>query len=239
MLQSPRVLILSPDRDHDGQVDFTLAFSPESDHLRHLYPQSVHVLVDVSKDEASRRRQVVEALGVASAEGPLDLVAFLCHGWRTGIQLGFSLSQVPALAAALAMAGTPQLAVVLYACSTAQDDDRTPGTGGDGGFADLLRDCMGRLMGRCGQPAVLAHVDGHTCAGDCTSNPFVRRMDAAGDMGGAGGDWLVEPHSPLWKRWTEALRDHKGSTLRFRFPLMSRAEVQDELAEPPPAGSAA
>jgi hypothetical protein len=227
--KTAQALVLLPDRDHLG-CDYSRAFRPEADHLVDLYHLSADtcVEIDVSQDLAARRRQVVEAIRRASLDRPLDLVALLCHGWRTGVQLGFALPQVPALAAALATAGTVQLSVVLYACSTAQESGSPAGTAGEGGFADLLWDCLCRSVTREGSPATACHVDAHSCAGDCTSNPFVRRMQGA-VIPQTGGDWLIEPHSELWDKWATALRDHHGSTLRFRFPLMTADQVRAEL----------
>jgi hypothetical protein len=155
----------------------------------------------------------------------LDVLAFFCHGWRDGLQAGFTRSNVLALARLIAMHGDPDAHVLLYACQTGRDgdaqeaDDREPGPGGDGGFADALRDAC-EVLGR------RITVMGHTTSGGSTVNPFARYF--APGCGGLGGHWYVEPESQLWQAWVRALRDPR-STLRYRFPFMSTAEIADEL----------
>lgn len=140
---------------------------------------------------------------------PIDVAAIFCHGWRTGLQCGATLARVEEFAAILR--GTGARHVILYACSAGrdadarQDDDVLAGPGGEGGFADALRDALG--------VDVWAHAtDGHT-----TRNPFVRLFRGVEAGHGLGGEWHVEPGSDGWAAWRRALREHP--TLRFTFPF--------------------
>jgi hypothetical protein len=124
---------------------------------------------------------------------------------------------------------TPSLVpvVALYCCSTgaASSADAYAEFGGDGGFADRLRDAL------CVAGGVHCTVDAHTTAGHTTMNPYVRRFEGRGSrVGGVGGFDLVSPKSgDLWRRWRRALRE---TSLRYRFPVMSVAEIHDWLLRP-------
>ena len=161
------------------------------------------VVVDCGKNEDrhSRRESVISALHAT------DFVAFICHGWKQGIELGFDTTNTAQLADALRCYGP--LRVVLYCCSTAGG-----GVDGDGGFADHLRDLSG------------AQVDAHDGAGHCTRRPYVRRFDAGAVA--QGGPWIVAPQHDLWPKWYRELHD---SDLRFRYPMMTREEIASHLAQ--------
>lgn len=127
--------------------------------------------------------------------------------------------------------------LALYACSTGggEDEDGDPGTAGEGGFADTLRDCWARCIGRDGLPCRTFWIDSHDRAGHTTSNPYVVRME-----GGQG----PRPAAPIWSRrgqragraGRKLLKDRRGSSLRLRYPVMTRAEGPrgDQLMLMPP-----
>lgn len=218
-----RALIVTPDRNHRGS-DWSGAFAVEAARLCQLYglaPSEVRLSVNIGNPPATQRAQLLQALGERQ---DLDLVAILCHGWRTGLQIGWGRKDVDVLAQALAESGAAGLKVVLYACSTAADGEgQEPGAGaGEGSFADALRDALARTW-----PAWAGWVDAHDRAGHCCSNPFVVRFLPPA---GAGGCPLIEPGTPAWAAWAEALKDRDHSTLRLRFPLLTRAQILEELA---------
>jgi hypothetical protein len=177
--------------------------------------------VDNRKAMSARFRELVGYMPVSPVDArgmPLryDTFGFFCHGWQKGVQLGADMLKVKELARAMRRCGTDEPVVALYACSTAgdadgADDERQPGPGGEGGFADALRDALVVLGAR---PTVYAH----TTKGHCTKNPWVRRF-GPDDF---GGEWLVEPNSPRWNAWCHWLRADKN---RFRFLRMSREEI--------------
>lgn len=153
---------------------------------------------------------------VEDAEAPLGVVAIFCHGWKSGLQCGATLANAGALGAALRERGADT--IILYACSAGRDadarhdDDLASGPGGDGGFADQLRDASG--------VTVFAHVtDGHT-----TRNPHVRAFRAGERV---GGEWVVDPASPEWRAWRLALR--ADPSLRFEFPFMTGAQIRQRI----------
>lgn len=217
-----RAIVFTPDRDSEGKKDYTGAFKPEATRFakEHAIPSENVRPIDVSKGPILRRKQVLAELG--NAEAPLEVVAFFCHGTRGAIQLGFGPVSAETLAKAIAKVSAPDVVVPLYACSTASGGKATTadGPGGDGGFADLLRDAL------CRAGATGCRVDAHASVGHATMNPNVRRFAGDGSpIGGHGGVWLVGPKSPVWKGWRQALR----GDLRFRFPLMGVGEIHEEL----------
>jgi hypothetical protein len=169
--------------------------------------------IELAAWRSARRKQLLAALG---ARQPLNVLAFFCHGrMRSLPQLDWNMANVDELAAAIAASSRNDVRIALYACSAGAGTK----PGGDGGFADALRD---QLVAR----GVAAQVDAHWGAGHTTERPFVRRFDGA--QQGNGGTWLVEPHGPLWRRWVRALDD---TTLKYDFPLMTQAEIHAALTD--------
>ncbi len=227
-------LVLLPDRNVIKN-DWKGAFLPESiNFASKAFPQRTKLvvtrqLIDVGKTEANMRAQVALAFIDAKAAGFLvPRVAFFCHGFKNRIQLGFRMPHVDQLANLISASCGETLGpiVTLYACSTGGGDGvNDEQDGGDGGFADALRDAL------CHRGRVNCRVDSHTIAGHTTQLAYVRRFEGMGsEHGGTGGSWLVAPGSKLWPAWKAALKD-KSSTLRYRYGAMTVAEVHAELAK--------
>ncbi len=207
-----RTLTLAPMYNSPGKKDATGAFQPErAAFCNCVAPMAYNYAIDNTESKNTMRAFVLRYIHVDTPQ----LLAVFSHGWRTGIQFGFSLANVDELAVELAR-GCTSVRVALYCCSTGSG----PGVGGDGGFADMLRDAL------CRAGAVDCQVDAHDRAGHTTKNPYVVRFMGQGSAtGGQGGQWIVAPKSKLWGRWVRALR----GDLRFRFPLMDVAAIHAEL----------
>ena len=148
-------------------------------------------------------------------------LALFCHGWANGVQAGFRIAHAAELAREIARVANPSLTVALYCCSTGADndpktDDLASGPGGDGGFADALRDALSWTGAK-------ATVYAHANPGHCTRNPNVRVFSADEQT---GGEWLVEKGSPLWPIW---LRKLHSTDLRLRFPVLGKLGLLSEL----------
>ena len=172
--------------------------------------------VDVSRTMEAR---AIDTTLIAASAGSVDRIAIFCHGWPTGIQLGFEVSdlfrraRLEAFAGAVARWSTADVKIALYACLA--------GKGGRESFAAALFRAV-RDSGR-EQVTVFAHTD----AGHATRN-----ADAAlfspdhpdGEVIAAGG-------TPLYRRFNSRL-DDKSDDLRWRAPYMTvealRAELQGE-----------
>ena len=213
-----RVLSLAPLHNTGTKRDATGAFQPEAVAFVDPIPlpnSTLPATIDNSLPAAKMRAEVAARIrGFAP-----DVLAFFCHGWRTGIQFGWNLDSIDTLASVIAESCTSDAPIVaLYACSTASG-----GVGGDGGFADQLRDAL------CQAGAVNCRVDAHDRPGHTTRNPYVRRFEGQGStVGGTGGQWIVAPGSALWKPWRTALQK---TDLRLRFPLMTIAEIHEEVTK--------
>ncbi len=189
-------------------------------------PGAALIAIDNTVSASAMRRRVCDEIENAGPQ-PVSLVAFFCHGHKTGIQFGFRLADVEGLAKTIANNAGKEPVVALYCCDTARDrdpqrdDDLKPGVGGDGGFADELRDAL------CRAGAVDCRVYGHAVAAHTTKAPWVRVFEGRGSpVGWTGGPFLVERKSPLWRPWVKALQT---TDLRFRFPFMSIGELHEEL----------
>lgn len=220
-------LVFLPDRNIK-KADYSGAFLPEAKAYAkfHNIPlKNIHE-IDISKPDADRRAQVIKYIELRGQEyDAINSIAFFCHGLKHKIQLGFNVNNIYLLTATMAKYCETEVAVPIYACSAARDmdgqiaDDMDPDTvGGDGGFADTLRDSL------CKDHMVYCRVMAHVTAGHTTVNPWVRFFDGEGEEnGGQGGYWVVEPRSPLWKKWIKWLREDDDN--RFRFPFMTYMEI--------------
>lgn len=174
-----------------------------------------------NRAEKPARRREVEGY-IDNGAGLWDHIAFFGHGLKTSIQSGHTVDHVETLAALLSFHCAPHVRITLYACDAARDGDRdkrddvNDSVGGDGGFADVLRDAL-YARGMTG------HVDAHAKPGHATKNPHIRRFDI--DEHTAGDGWLVAPGSPKWRAWIRSL---KGD-MRFRFPWLTPAEIDAAL----------
>lgn len=206
------------------------------------------VHVDMSRPKPTRFHQILRAI---REERP-DAVAFFCHALRRGLpQFGARGSlldpedgdNVATLAGEIGAASASPL-VCLFACSAG--DDLVPGPagapGGDGGFADALRDAVVKWG------SVGVRVFAHDRKGDTTANPHVRVFDGPEQKDRVGGRWVVVPpgltkaeaarelaawgdsHDAVqWKRWVRWVRD--GGWVEF--PLLSVEDSRSRLVTLP------
>lgn len=217
-----RALVLHPIHPSPSKPGDAGEFKREALRFASQFPASGGRIVPFNNQlgKGARRREVERAI---ASGGPWDVIALFSHGLKLSVQTGHGVEQVGQLADVIAGRGAPRVLVELYACDAARDgdanrrDDVTEAVGGDGGFADQLRDALA-------ERGVLGHVDAHAKPGHTTRNPHLRRFHMDGGPG-VGGEWLVEPGTPLWRPWISAL---KGD-LRHRFGLMTREEIEREL----------
>jgi len=229
-------LIFTPDRNTPTKAnpkarDYTGAFRPMANKFaeHHGITKEKIIRIDVSKSMPERKAQVLAA--IQSYHGDLgtklDSVAFFCHGYPTGIQLGFSWRGkadpkpvMDELAQALyAATDRNDICVPLFCCSTA-DTKKKNVVGGDGGFADELRDAL------CRVGANENRVVGHITAGHTTNNPYVRFFDGSlMPEGGTGGYWIARPGGPMWVKWAKFLRE--GGWMDM--PYMDLEEIRAKL----------
>lgn len=208
---SASVLVLTPSANSHRR-DFDNVFKPESELLARSYrsvhcqivrvpvapvdPRTLKVLAGQRAFE-SAARSVLEVLGNGVR---WSHVIVLCHGWSTGMQLGFrsrkqrgrDVEHLRALCDTLKSVAPK--AVTLFACSAGADPHSatsSPGSG-DGSLADHLRD-------QTGVP-VLAH----TTVGHATRNPNLILFEAAG-VPLVGGVRMPEPGTALFKRVSSGL----------------------------------
>lgn len=173
-----RILILTPSANAHRQ-DFAGAFKPESLTLEKIYGGQATIervpvasidpaTLRVHADQRTFEGAAQAVLAKISDGTPWTRIVLLCHGWATGLQLGFrtgkrrgkDLKHWEQLIAALK--DLPSLkSVTLFACSAGKEPlskTTSPGTG-DNSLADLLRD-------QCGVTVIA-----HTTAGHATRNP--------------------------------------------------------------------
>jgi hypothetical protein len=225
------VCVLVPTTNSERKKDVTGAFLPESRRFAEMMRDAGHVVsehaIDNTQAVPARRKQAYGALTQASSSAPLDVIAMFCHGWRDGVQHGFTRKT---LAGFSALPLATDVLVILYCCSTGDDGQglSAPGTG-DGSFADTLRDQL------CVATRSMCRVVAHTTVAHATRNPNVLFFEGLGSpVGGVGGLAPVTPKHALWKPWKLALRNNPD--FRFRFPSMTVAAIHEELIGIPNPG---
>ena len=208
-------LAFTGDRNRPGKKDFTGAFYPEA---KKFTDQVFTVPLDRTPEY--KRDLVVARIRAVRPSS----VGFFCHGLTRKMELGFDTGTVNELASALADVGCSK--VSLYCCSTGGGK----GLGGDGGFADELRDAM------CRHGLITCRVLAHTTSAHTTMNPFKRVFDGLGSsVGGTGGQWVVKPGSELWKVWRRRLKEDAA----FRLSLADKGvgRIHYELQYPGQPGA--
>jgi hypothetical protein len=208
-----------------GRRDATGAFQPEAKRFLKYHKQSFDnlFLIDNKQTRAKMRKQVLKILRSLHCSNPC--IAFFCHGYRLGIQFGFCVGHAGSLARAITKLNP--VSVVFYSCDVARDRDRsrrddiTDTIGGDGGFADVVRDEFAAAGARWGM-----NVDGHTTPGHTTRNPFVRRFAVESTDGGRGGYYIVSrKQKKLWSKWRQELK----TDFRFMYPILPTTAILDYL----------
>jgi hypothetical protein len=210
-MTTPHTIVITPDRNtHDN--DYSGAFEPEAIRYMKAVP-GVHSLIkiDVSNGMPTRLKSLFAQLDALKGHG-FSAVAVFCHGWNNGIQAGVRNANVPDFvrrlcgAIATGTSSSDPLHVILYCCSTAAGKDSPESAsevGGDGGFADILRDQF------CVQGKPWVRVYAHTSRGHTTMNPQARMFEGKGSpVGITGAEWVIRPQPPknvLWPRWVAAL----------------------------------
>jgi len=175
----------------------------------------------------ARLAQVLAVLAGLAPDPPLSLVAFFCHGWRQGFQLGgnagghMTAAETRQLADAIQRVAREDVVVALYACDTAHLQN---------GFAADLRDA---LLGGA-HPLPHCRVVGHTQVAHAYLTPDIRVFEGADGAGAPG--WDIAPAGTAHARFRARLgRGSPWPAFRWSFPLMSREAIDAFLgdAEPP------
>lgn len=184
-----RVLILLPDRNSPPKKDFTYGFLPEAESLMGAYGAlcEMHQIAVPVVDSrtltiggAAKQRGFEQAAAqvIRSIRSRRDWtrIIFLCHGWQTGLQLGFrnakqrgkDAENLEALIEALRTVKDLRT-LTLFACSAGDEPGSlltSPGTG-DNSIGDLIRDRVG------------CTVIAHWTAGHTTRNPDIILFEGA------------------------------------------------------------
>lgn len=207
-VESRNIAVIYSSKNKKGLHDATGAFIPEARafQLVHGIPDNNMCGVDcVNQKVEQRRKQVLEHIYCVGRNEPLDGLAFFCHGWSNGIQVGFNRNDLSLLAGVVAASECDYLETVLYACSTKK-----------------VAKHLAFLFAARG---VRGHVDAHDRRGHTTINPYVVR--AQNMIASPHSAWLVEPGSEFWRAWVNAMQ---GTNMRFEFPFMTELEIKMQLA---------
>ena len=208
------------------------AFIPEAMAFAKLHkvPETNMLGVPCPGMPAGKRREAVCDFFRGHTDGKIEMIAWFGHGYSTGIQFGFNIQTIPQLVEYMKLCCADDVSMIFYACSTGSTNKKTraiksPGT--NNGFADKVRDYMLWAGFRGGW------IDGHLKPGHTTLQPFLLRFYVEPMFEGIwdvpGGEWIISPKGPLWKKWRDAIQT-KGSTFKFLIPFAAQAEIMEMLS---------
>lgn len=221
------MIAFAPQYNRPGKKDATGAFIPEARRfLEHYGEAEGPHLIDNRASKKAMRQQVYDILDSYPDDSLLSCIAFFCHGYKVGMQFGIRKKDCDELAQRLFRIGDEHISVPLYACDAARDADRDrkddlEAFGGDGGFADELRDAL------CRAGAVWSNVDSHTTPGHTTRNPHVRRFEGNGSpIGGIGGYYIVNRKKwSVWMAWQRLLK----TDFRYEYPMLPTSVIHEKI----------
>ena len=209
MIDRKRTVIFAPQHNSLFKKDATGAFQPEAIAFADYHdidPKNVFFLNN------KLPRKAVRGLikDIIAEYRPYNL-AFFCHGWKNGIQLGFDTSNIEQIGK---FDGLANPIITLYSCSC--------GTGQNIGFADMFRDYL------CGIGCIDNAINAHYTAGHTTKNPFVRRFEGRSSLiGGIDGSNIVSPKRKAeFAKWSKLLQK---TVFRFAYPFMSYSEIHSVI----------
>lgn len=218
------VWAIAPMHDQHGN-DASGAFQPEAAaFVRAAKAGSRYTQWPNGANEASERREkFLDALSDEKGTGQFDVIALFTHGLRVSLpQVGVSVTAGLGAFSAWASArlATDGL-LILYSCSVAASP-MAGAMSGEGSFCSELAERM--TSG--------SWVWGHYAPGHTTCNPCAARFKVgAHRQPGERVSSMLSGKS--WERFksrliTEAHHPRAGD-FRFRFPLMTPAEIADEM----------
>lgn len=208
------VIAFHPKHNSLFKKDVTGAFKPEAQAFvqKHNYSKANIYEIDCRRKVSKfvRQNQILAELSQFE-DKQLDAIAFFCHGWKKGLQFGFSNSaqDLETLSYRILKASANKIRVVLYACSCGSTDLQN--------FASALRDQIYNWESRPIQ------IDAHDRKGHCTRRPFIRRYT---EPAYSGGKWIIMPKTELWNNWVNALDE---TDLRFDYPFMTIQKIYNHL----------
>ena len=103
-------------RNSPGKRDASGAFMPEAQAWCKENQAVLHP-VDPETGMCTMRNYILKVIEMA---GPVPCCAFFCHGWATGMQLGFKGDADAALLGRALATENPDCVVIFYACSMGQ-----------------------------------------------------------------------------------------------------------------------
>lgn len=202
--------------------DATGAFIPEAINFR-KYRESLGDTVEVIgfDNKLPPPKRAPAFLKQLEGAKPFDAIVYIGHGLRNSLPSAGITStyrtKFTQLIQSKSLSKT-KVFVTLFACSAAETTTGQPG--GEGGFADKLRDDLVALGFSEGW------IDAHPVPGHATQNSQVRRFFISAEQAPKGGTWLVTPGSPEFPKWRSKLNSKwRDDPFRFQFPYMSQADV--------------
>jgi hypothetical protein len=198
--------------------DATGGFIPGAKAFKEIHQITSDIFFFDHRDpDATKRQRVLHE--IQTFPDKLELIAYFGHGVKNGLSsVGFYNQHAPDLAAAIRSNAERGIKVVLYACSA--------GALATDSFAATLARELDAADG-----VVFGHIPppGHAFA-----YPHVSVF-----YGSDPGRRVIDVGAPLWSAWAKAIQAGNSipptkNSFWARFPVMTRAEIEEELGGPKP-----
>ncbi|MHC4621669.1 MAG: hypothetical protein ACYTEQ_28335 [Planctomycetota bacterium] len=201
------------------------------------------------KPDSEKRWDIFNALRATGSDefGKLDNLLLFCHGWTTGISLGFrsrrrwrNTQEVPALAKAIADVCNPEINIGIFGCLTGRGAFWwNPAKRNYKTLQDNLKNLEDRLekivtyregfaMLLCSELwklGVKAQITAHLTAGHTTRNPHKVRVSIS-----EGKVWkqrIVWPGEECWRTWVKVLNQETSG--KYIIPVRSWRDIHQPL----------
>ena len=222
------ILVLHASENTGNVNDATGAFIPEAINFnKHRTSKGDVVQVFPFKNTAAPAKRFEEVLKLIEGANPFDAFVYLGHGLRNALpSAGVTQANRKKLTDLLVKKSKSKkkLYVTLFACSTAETTTGQPG--GEGGFADKVRDDLVEAGFTEGW------IDAHPVPGHATQNSLVKRFYLSKEEAAKGGNYIVAPGSPEFKKWKTKLNSKwRDDPFRFDFPFLTTTEILNEASK--------
>ncbi len=216
------ILVLHASEDTNGVNDATGAFIPEAINFnKHRTSKGDVVQIFPYKNTLGNQKRFEAFCKLIEDANDFDAFVYLGHGLRNSLpSAGVTQANRKKFTDLLykKSKNKKKLYVTLFACSTAETTTKQPG--GEGGFADKVRDDLVALGMTEGW------IDAHPTPGHATQNSQVKRFYISEEESPKGGSWIVTPGSPEFKKWRQRLNSKwREDPFRFDFPYLNQVDI--------------
>lgn len=203
---------------HDGD-EFKARARDMDEMIESANPDAVSRLILAGKSTKKQKQTLVS--NTLAQVSNLKRLAFFCHGWPSGISLGYSIKEVPLLARSIAAACENHTVYIgLFACLTGRGrfwGGKRNKKNFENRSERVVTPREGFAMYLCAQLEELgihAIITAHLTSGHTTRNPYKVRIEKEGSHYNKTRMCLPQPRAQ-WHQWLKKLTNDPGFPFRL------------------------